>query len=70
MKRMVSSALCAALLVACFSFTACGEDEIKFVKQKVVDLSIYTDAGLQLTSDFERDGVLTAAQAEIARAAL
>ncbi len=69
-KRYISFMLALALLIAGMSLTACGEDQIKFVKQKVVDLSIYTDAGLQLCSDFERDKILSSAQAETARASL
>ncbi|MEW6211358.1 MAG: hypothetical protein AB1631_23535 [Acidobacteriota bacterium] len=69
-KRTVSIMLALVITSASISFTACGEDQIKFVKQKVVDLSIYTDAGLQLCSEFERDKILTPDQAQTARAAL
>ena len=69
-KKSLALLLITLLTLSSFSQIACGEDTVKRVKQKVTDLAIYTDAGLQLADDFEREKVLSPEQAGVARAAL
>ena len=65
MKRKATSLLLCALVISS-SLGLSGCDQAKFVKQKVVDLSIYTDAGIDLTEGFIRDGILNAQQGKLA----
>ena len=60
--------LIALILIVTLSLasSACGEDTAKRIER----LRIYTDAALQLVTDFERDKVLTAEQSQTVRARL
>lgn len=69
-RRILASVLALAVLSISLPLTACSEDTVKLVKQKVSDLQIYSDAGLQIVSDFEAQNLLKPEQAQIARDAL
>lgn len=69
-KRIPSIVLAIVLALNVCAFTGCSEDTVKLVKQKVTDLQIYTDSGLQLVADFQAQGILKEDQARVATDAL
>ena len=69
-NRIVTIVLSFVLLANVCAFTGCDENTVKVIKQKVSDLQIYTDSGLQLVADFQSQGILKEDQAQLAKEVL
>lgn len=67
MKKILSITLSLCLLVTAMSFTACGENTIKVIKQGVRDIGTWVDEGLLMVDEYEAQGYITADQAQLAR---
>lgn len=65
-KRTVSIVLSIVLLANVTAFYGCGEDTVKFVKQKITDIVIYADSGINLIEDLREQDVLPADKSETA----